>query len=373
MGLCGKSLTFRDGRTNFLISGFGNLVSAGAFRPLSTAGQKPETNIRQDLSRWKRFRYWLEEIGCRFLAWWLPHLSRRRCVKLGLLVGDLAYFLDLRGRAVALANLECALGDSYTAEHRRWIARLSYRNFAGTMLDIFWARRLEPANYRHLVRDEGFAEVCAQARREKRGLVFIMTHQGNWELSSVASAFWGIENTVVTENFKNPRLEAIFRDLRSSSGQVVIPQENSMLRMLKVVKRGGATGMLIDLSLRPSQGATIVESFGMKMCVPVIHAVLAQRAGALIVPVETVPSSDGTCQVKAYPGLVIDPNATLQQIAQQCWDALEPMVRRRPDLWLWPYKYFRYRPKGTPREYPFYARESSPFEKLQRSLEKDHD
>ena len=137
--------------------------------------------------------------------------------------------------------------------------------------------------------------------REKRGAVFLCVHQGNWEWASVACGILGFGNMVVTESFKNPRLTDVFRRLRQTSGQVIIPQENSLIRMLKVAKRGGATGMLIDLNLAPSQAATVIEGFGMKMCVPLIHAVLAQRGNAMLVPVETRPNVDGTCQVIAHP------------------------------------------------------------------------
>jgi lauroyl/myristoyl acyltransferase len=365
------------GLHDFLVSGFSFLVAGWELRQsLKTENpnptpvpSSPEGRIAA-LSRWKRFRYRLEEIGCRFLAGWLPTLSRRRCVKLGLLVGDLAWFADFRGRAIALANLKCVFGDQYTVPQRKWIARLSYRNFAKTMLDLFWAHKLEPGVARRYARDVGFDVVREQGIREKRGLVFMMVHQGNWELANVAAGYNGIKNTVVTENFKNPRLDGIFRELREVSGHTMIPQENSLIRMLKVVKRGGHTGLLIDLGLRPSQAATIIEAFGFKMCVPVLHAVLIQRVNALAIPVETEPFADGTCRVTAYPALEFSPEMTLQEIAQKCWDPFEEMLRRRPDLWLWPYKYFRYRPKDADRPYPFYARESSPFEKLQRTLAK---
>jgi lauroyl/myristoyl acyltransferase len=313
----------------------------------------------------------LEEAGARLLAAVLPHLHREQCVKLGIVLGDAAYFLDRRGRAVALANLECVFGDRYTVAQRQWIARLSYRNFARTMLDLFWARLMVRGNYGNYMRPEGFAAIREQLAREGRGTVFMCVHQGNWEWASLVSGFEEFFNVVVTESFKNPRLTAIFSRLRQVSGQTMIPQENSLLRMLKVVKRGGATGMLIDLNLRPSQAATVIEGFGLKMCVPVLHAVLAQRINALLVPVETEPFRDGTCRITAHPGLVFPPEASLQQIAQQCWDYFEPLLHQRPELWLWPYKHFRYRPKDATRPYPFYAHESSKFEKLQRSLEKE--
>lgn len=313
----------------------------------------------------------LEEAGCRLLATVLPHLQREQCVKLGILLGDAAYCLDARGRAVALANLECVFGDRYTVPQRRWIARLSYRNFARTMLDLFWARLMVRGTYENYMRPEGFAAIREQLAREGRGTVFLCVHQGNWEWASLVSGFEEFFNVVVTENFKNPRLTAIFSQMRQVSGQTMIPQENSLLRMLKVVKRGGATGMLIDLNLRPSQAATVIEGFGMKMCVPVLHAVLAQRCNALLVPVETEPFRDGSCRITAHPGLVFPPDATLQQISQQCWDYFEPILYQRPELWLWPYKHFRFRPKGTTRPYPFYSHESAKFDKLLRTVAKE--
>jgi lauroyl/myristoyl acyltransferase len=103
------------------------------------------------------------------------------------------------------------------------------------------------------------------------------------------------------------------------------------------------------------------------MCVPLLHAVLAQRAKALLVPVETQPQPDGTCRVIAHPAVEWPEGASLQEIAQRCWDAFEPALRNRPDLWLWPYKHFRYRPRETARPYPAYANESAKFDKLLRT------
>jgi lauroyl/myristoyl acyltransferase len=319
------------------------------------------------MSRWKTFRHRLERRGVDALAWGIPRLSRRRCVRLGNALGALAYLLDFKGRAVALANLECAFGDRATPEERRELARASYRNFLRTMLDLFWAQNLTPENWREWMLVEGFEELRERLVREERGTIFMCVHQGNWEWASLACGFLGFGNVVVAENFKNPLLTEVFSHLRQHSGQTIIPQENSLLRMLKIVKRRGATGMLIDLSLRPNKAATVIEGFGLKMCVPLLHAVLAERAGALLVPVETLPQRDGTCRIIAHPGVEFPADATLQQIAQRCWDAFIPALHARPDLWLWPYKHFRYRPKTTDREYPFYANESGKFEKLLRS------
>jgi hypothetical protein len=143
--------------------------------------------------------------------------------------------------------------------------------------------------------------------------------------------------------------------------------------------------LLIDLNLRPSQAATVIGAWGtsnaerrnpaadsqadeipLLMCVPLLHAVLAQRGGALLVPVESQPQPDGTCRVIAHPAVEWPEGASVREIAQRCWDALEPVARARPGEYLWPYKHFRYAPRSAEREYPFYANESGKFEKLRR-------
>lgn len=320
------------------------------------------------MSHWKSFRYRLEARACRMLAAGIPKLSRAHCVKLGILLGDLAYFLDARGRAVAEANLECVFGDDYTPVLRRTITRASYRNFARTMLDLFWARRLTRETWREWLQPEGFDAVRERLARESCGTIFLCVHQGHWEWASLVCGWLGFGNVVVAENFKNPLLTDLFRTLREHSDQTIIAQENSLLRMLKTVKRGGATGMLCDLSLRPTQAATIIEGFGLKMCVPLLHAVLADRAGALLVPVVTEPHDDGTVRIVAREPVEVPPGASVREIAQRCWDTFEPVIQARPDLYLWPYKHFRYRPRSAGRAYPFYAHESGAFEKLLRRV-----
>lgn len=320
------------------------------------------------MSPWKRFRYRLEELGCRLLAWAIPRLSRPALIALADGAGTLAYRLDARGRGVALGNLACVFGERFTPAEREEIARQSYRNFIRTMLDLFWAERLTKENFREWLKMEGFEEMRERFDREKRGAVLMCVHQGNWEWGSLAFGFLGFPTTIVAENFKNPRLTAIFTARRQHAGHTIIAQENSLLRMLKIVKRGGPTGMLIDLNLPPTQAATVLDAHGgLKMCVPLIHAVLAGRTGALLVPVETQPQPDGTCRVIAHPALDVPEGATVNEIAQLCWDAFEPIVHARPQEYLWPYKHFRYRPRDAAREYPAYANESGKFEKLLRA------
>src|SRR5215207_1693037 len=247
------------------------------------------------MSLWKRIRFRMEAAGMRLLAWWIPRLSRSQCLRLANVVGALGARFDLRGRAVALANVECAFGDRFTPEQRAAIVRASYQNFVRSMLDLFWSPALARPENRSWLRLSGWEELKERSAREKRGVVYVSLHAGNWEWANLACGFAGAEAMAVAEQFRNPALAPMVTRARQVSGMQIIPQENAMLRMLRAVKRGARVGFLADLSVHPVQAATIVRAFGLEISASILHAVLAQRAEALIACIDTEPRPDGSC------------------------------------------------------------------------------
>ena len=316
---------------------------------------------------WKQYRYHLEWLCCAALAWAVPRLPRRGCLALARTLGRAAFYFDRRGREVALANLTLVFGDRYSVPERRRIALRSYQNFAQTMLDLFWGSRLNADNWRDYIEMTGNAENFFRAREDGTapGAVAICIHWGNFEWASLGFGFRGINVMIVTETFKNERLSGLFSGARADSGHTIIPQEHSMIRLLKTVKRRGMAGMLADLTLRPDQPSVVIDAFGRKMCVTVLHAVLAQRAGAWLVPVHGEPLPDGRVRAVIDPPLQLAPGATLQEIAQACWSHFEPRIREHPELWMWAYKHWRYRPAAAaPEDYPPYANPQWQFEQM---------
>jgi lauroyl/myristoyl acyltransferase len=315
-------------------------------------------------SRWKSFRYRLEWVLCGLLANGIPILPRRACVLLANVVGSLAFYLDSRGRAVALANLKAVFKGRYSEAERRVIARRSYQNFVRTMVDLFWARRLNAKNWRDYILTDMTEETAAKLYAG-RGSVSMCVHWGNFEWASLAFGFVGIPTQIVAENFKNTLVSDYFNRAREISGHTIIPQENSMIRLLKVAKKHGATGMLVDLTMPPSQASVVIEAFGLKMSTTLLHSVLVQRGGAQMIRVDGEPLPDGRCRVVVHEPLAIPPDASLQEITQACWSAFEQRILQEPEKWMWPYKHWRYRPREAKAEdYPFYANISSKFEKV---------
>ena len=314
-------------------------------------------------SRWKLLRYEWEWLGLRLLAAIVPRLPRPLAVQFGRSAGALAARLDRPGRRVALSNLEAAFGDRFSPAERARITRESYQQFASTMIDLFWNPRINADNYRKLIEFEGWDEFCRTVG-PTGPCIIAACHYGNFEWFSLAAGYAGLLATIVSQEFKNPKLDPIFNRLREQSGHHFVTREGAIVKLYKTLRRGGTAAILIDLTLRPSQPTVAIDCLGMKMPVTFAHAWLHRRTGLPIVPVHQEPLPGGRCRVVFHPRLEIPPDATDQKIAQLCWDQFEPVVRQNPSPWLWMYKYWRFRPTNATRSYPFYARPAPRFDEV---------
>ncbi len=306
----------------------------------------------------KQLRYFFETALIKSIAWLLPRLPRGVIMTLSRWIGTAIYHGDKRGRSTALENLRCAFGEQYTLAERKRIARGSYQVFARTFLDLFWSLKLTPETWdQHISIHLHDAKIEQQAR--ERGGVWVTPHFGNFEFVSLAWGYRGLPYTVVAQDFKNAGLTPLFSRIRSHSGQTVIPQESAILRLMKLLKRGGYVGMLVDLNVTPGRTAAAIRCFGLWTSVPTLHVQLTQRLGLSIIPTVCLPLPDGRYEVSTLADIQPQPDEDITEVTQRVWDHFEAKIRQHPECWLWMYKHWRYRPVGTPGlphpDYPAYS------------------
>ena len=281
------------------------------------------------------------------------------------IAGWLVFHLDRKSRAVALANLQAAFGEEKDLLDRRAIACRSLQLFARSVLELFWTPRLSAGNldrYLYFEDDVAVKKQCAN-NNSPPAPIFLTIHFSNFEWASAHFALRGYQGCILTQRFKNDRLTPIFRRLRENSGQKAVTQESSMIRFLKMILRGTPVGILADLTMKISQPAVIIQAFGLRMRVTMMHAILHRRTNAPIQPFITLLQPDGRYMVRLLEPIQFGEKVSYQEIAQVCWDKFEPTIRQYPEQWLWLYKHWRYRPVDDVDRYPFYSNKSAKFER----------
>jgi len=318
-----------------------------------------ETVELEGLPFGRRFRFRLEALGLRTAAGLVQRLPFFWVAKLARVAGWVAFHLDGRGRGVALENLRIVFGDEYSEAERRVIARKSYQYFARTMLELLWSPNLNNDGWRKVTH----LHIAGGEPPAGAGIYYCL-HFGNFEWLNHLGALAIERGMVIAQKFRNPLLTPIFAQLRGSTGNEVIPQERAVIRMLKFLKAGRKFGALTDLNIDPREGAVVIECFGLKTCVTPLVGTLIKRVPTAVVPCEAVPAEDGRWNIYFHEPLVFPAEANERDIAQACWDRLEPSIRKHPELWLWPYKHWRFKPRDAEREYPFYSNHAKRFDKL---------
>lgn len=325
--------------------------------PNSAEDTAPET-----LSPWKQRRQRLEALLLRGLAAVIPQLPRRGSLWLGDILGILAWWLDKRGRAVALANLEIAFGNEYSPERRARIGRESYQNMARTIVELFWSPNIGPHNI------DAFLTFAPNPDLEallaaKKPIIFTGLHYGNWEFNSLLSGYAGIPAMVLANDVKNPAVGEVIQALRERGGQIVVGRQNSVLRLLKRVKGGGYIGVIVDQTLRPEWPSVVVDFFGLPVCVTTLEAELAQRTGAPLMHMRCRPEADGHYTMVTGPAEYYPRGSDNTEIVQKTMATFEQAIRERPEFFVWNYKHWRYMPRQTELRFPFYANVSGAFDK----------
>jgi KDO2-lipid IV(A) lauroyltransferase len=310
----------------------------------------------------KRFRYWLEWFLLSFFSPLIPMLPLSLLRHLADLAGAVMYRFDSRSRTVALANLEAAFGSELDAGRRKQIARRSIQVFARSFLELFWTRRLTAQNVEQFISFED-PRMFQEMLDSKEPVIGITPHFGNFEWGSALFAFRGYAGIILTQRFKNDRLTDFFRRLREISGQTAVTQENSMLRLFRALRRGVPVGILTDLTLKLRDPAVIIDSFGMKKRVTLLHGMLHEGTRSPILPFITLPTENGGYKVRILPKIYFPEGTPYHEIAQVCWNRFEPIIRENKEHWLWMYKHWRYRPEQAERDYPMYANKSSQFDR----------
>ena len=305
------------------------------------------------------------------MAWIIQCLPWRWLRPLGRAAGSLFFVADRHRRDVTLANLKAAFGDHYDTQALWDIGRKSYGIFAATILELLWSPNLTPAIIDEIATIEE-RDPLASHRTAGKPVIYFCMHAGNFEWLGQVTARYVSGMPVIAQKLKNPLLGPLFDRWRSSLGQEVMPQERAMLKTLRHLKSGGKIGLLIDLNLKPSEGPVVIHCFD-RLLVPItrLPAELALRTGATLIPIECVVRPEGGYCYRYLPALLISKESTVKSIMQACWDALEPGLHRHPEMWLWSYKHWRYRPAtGDTKHYPFYSNQLESFDALLKESSK---
>lgn len=261
---------------------------------------------------------------------------------LGRRLGDLIYLFDRRHRAIAYANIRKTVADKLDCASSARITRGAYRAFGQNLIEISFIPRINKRYLERYIRIEN-KDYIRQAFARGKGVIFLIVHEGNWELSNIICANLGFSFVLFVRDQGFPRLNALLNAYRVKQGVKIIHKEAGARQLIEALRNNQAVGMTVDQGGKNGQ---IVKFFGKEASMSVGAVKLALKYDCAIIPVFYT-------RVKGpYTKVILDQVWTaaksaeaendLRQNLQRLINVYENYIRKYPHEYLWTYKIWKY-------------------------------
>jgi KDO2-lipid IV(A) lauroyltransferase len=310
-------------------------------------------------SLFKRVRYLLEAAGVTLFAAYV-RLWPRTIVMWGAnLIGLAACLVLPEYRRVAYANLYLALGDGCSSQEKRRIVRGTFQQLSRSLIGLLWMPRLSRRRCLEWVDATDALEILRPLKAQRRGVVIVTCHYGDWELLCGTAGHIDLPLMIVTEPVANLRLDRMLQRLRACTGNTPVPPRHAVLKLYRGLRQGGRVALVVDVNGRRGRGGVWLDFLGRKVFNGSGAAELALRTGAAVVFVAAQPLPKGRMKILCRP---VDYTATgdhaadVQNLSQQCLDCCRDLILQDPSPWLWTSKRWKRRPTLRNDGYPFYSK-----------------
>lgn len=306
----------------------------------------------------------VEYAAVRALVSGLGILPRGAAVALGRSLGLAAYALAGGLRHTGMRNLELAFPEA-DEDERKKILRGTFRSLGRQLGEFSQFPHISRERLREVAEyDSEDVKLLDVARERGRGVIFLTSHLGAWELLCFAHSAFYEPISFLVRPIDNPRIDAFVERLRTRFGNRPIDKKAAARAALRLLKDGGTLGVLADLNTQEREGV-FVPFFGHLACTTAGVATLALRTDATVIPV-CAPWNERRKKFVFRGGPIIelvrtgDDRRDVEVNTANFTAAIERHVRAFPDQWLWIHKRWKTRPVGEP---DLYTRSAQPAQK----------
>jgi len=293
-------------------------------------------------------KHCLEYYLVRFMVAVVKRLSWKWSYRVGVFLGDLAYYILWGYRDIARDNLRFVFSGKLREAQIDHLIREVFRNIGRGAVEFIRLPLIDRDKIDSLVVIEGLDHFRHALERGK-GAILVTGHFGNWELGGAALAMKGYPVTVLAFPQANKYTDRMINDNRTQAGMKVVPTGGTSVKDAIICLRDKAT--LIALIDQNAYGnGVFIDFFGAPASTVRGPAALALKFGCPLVPAFSF-REDGKHRVVFHEPL--DPISTgdrerdIAEIMAALTKIVESYVRRYPEQWFcWLHPRWQTRPAG---------------------------
>ncbi|MCK5242566.1 lysophospholipid acyltransferase family protein [bacterium] len=295
----------------------------------------------------KKVKHTIIYLGLRVLIFITRLLPYAVALWLGGVLGATFHDLVPKERTRAWNNLAIAFPEAPVSERKR-ITRRLFISLGKNALELFKMFSYTSEKIARLVTAVEGAQHLAAAHAQKKGVLCLTAHLGNWEILPIFVKQQGWSSAAVAQALYDERLDILLNNFRESHGVPVIKRQQVTRDIIRSLRENRLLGILNDQDT--GVDSRFAPFFGKMAKTPIGIFRLARKLSCPVVPVFITRQKDGKNKVFIEPALEVpvtqDEEKDLVECARLCNAAIEKFVRQFPDQWVW----FHQRWKSQPPE-----------------------
>jgi KDO2-lipid IV(A) lauroyltransferase len=243
-------------------------------------------------------------------------------------------------RKVMLDNLSIAFPEESKDMHKK-ILNSAYKNISWTIVEQLVLQR-DPSAAEVWVDEIEGEEHLIEALLQKRGLLVVSAHFGNWELLLAWGQHHGYPAYAVTRGPSDPDLDELLTRYRENSGAKALDRRSESAKTIKLARLLKSGNFLaITCDVHESDGIEL-PFFGRNCKCPTGAAYLALLANVSIVPFFLYRKAPFRHKVVIGSPITVPQDGTREErveaITLEINKRIENEIRVDPSQWFWMHK-----------------------------------
>lgn len=285
-------------------------------------------------------RYWGTWLAIGLLRLLAP-LSIKNQVRIGKVIGRLAYLLAARRRKITAVNIRLCFPELDAKQQKQLVKDCINENAIG-LVETARAWFADPETIRGQLEVIGLEHLQA-AHSLGKGVIVIGGHYSTLDLGSVMASRY-VDFNGMYRPHKNPLMDKIMRESRLRVGKIV--DRADMRTIIRALKAGEYLWYAPD----QDYGAAVsvfAPFFGVEAATIKTTSKLAQinDSPVLVLSYHRKPDNSGYV-MRFNPPLEGFPSGNEVDDAARVNQALEQEIRRCPEQYMWVHRRFKTRPQG---------------------------
>jgi KDO2-lipid IV(A) lauroyltransferase len=258
------------------------------------------------------------------------------------LLSHFIYLIDIKHKKIAMANLDLVYNNTISKNEKVTIVKKSYKNLVYNLYEFIENQTLTLKGFENkiVVKNDN---IILNAIKNKRKIILITAHYGNWEYGNTYIPLKYGATTMVGRPMNNKYLNQELNKTRTKNNTQMLEKRDAGKGLIKAIKNNRILGLVIDQ--HSSTGGMDVKFLGHTVVQSDSSSKLALKFDAVIIPLFFTMKSFGKYEAHFYDEIdsrdFQEKENNILELTQVQADIMSKHIKNNPTQWFWQHRRFK--------------------------------